>query len=116
MDGSRRVVRRRRKRSSRRLQLVLLSLGSALISLSAVLLGFGVLRSHHGLVRLGVIYLLASVAVLAVRGALKERDRLRKRTSMRAHPGPDGEPLSTGWSRPVKPEPAHGDADELQHG
>jgi hypothetical protein len=74
--GSRRRVVRRRKRVSRRAKVFLLALGLAGLLLGVVICGIAWWREITRLKWLGAGYLVASLAILAVRGIVIGVDEL----------------------------------------
>ena len=62
--------RRRHFRGYRRVKVVLLALGIAGLVLGLMLMGWYVLRGNVKLLNIGVVYVLASVVVLGLRGVM----------------------------------------------
>jgi hypothetical protein len=90
-DGEKTVVWRRKPvRNSRSLRLVLLGIGLAGLAIGICLVPMAFSKDHAMLGRIGVVYVLASLAVLSVRGVLArvhEMKRGQRRDRRRARAG-----------------------------
>lgn len=75
--------RKRRVRSSRKLRFFLMSLGLTGLLLGMGLFGFGLSNTNPMIVKLGIVYVACSGAVLLVRTAIDRYDDARRKRYVR---------------------------------
>jgi membrane protein implicated in regulation of membrane protease activity len=81
-----RIRRRRRGRSGKKVRLVLLALGLCALAIGAVLCLSALPRGNTKIAALGLIYFLAGLALLGIRGIAVYLRETRERTPAGAEP------------------------------